>query len=258
MYSYTELAQTTREFQDLAGDLMKSNTDTFQSSLNFFRSFCEKNEIIQQILSPIKENQFDTPTWFNEATKERSSMVGSADGTLPKNQLDALTAIYDLLWDDRAGHLLLSYGHSTMFSRNLDEQLKKVNNHLTIRLIRYIMRRLEEMIEPLKFNQSNSIIHNYHINAPTNLATQSSGFTQNLTINNPDIKDILVELRAAIQNADLPDEEKESANETVDMIEEELAKEEPRPSRVTKLLNLLPPADSLLGITEKITNMVSI
>jgi hypothetical protein len=208
-------------------------------------------------LTPIKENQFDTNNWFEEATEQRSSMVGSGDGTLPSNKLDALTAIYTLLWKPDALNWLLGYGHSVMFSKSYDEQLKKVNSHLTHRFIRYIIRELEEKMEPLKPQTNGSITNNFTVTGNANIAAQSSGFTQNLTINNPEVKEIIAELRGAINNSQLPDDEKESANETADMIEEELGKDNPKPSRITKLLALLPYTDSLLGIREKIIALIS-
>jgi hypothetical protein len=248
MSTYEELLKVSREFRDFASDLLTSDRTTFQSALNFFKSFCDSNKIINEILKEIKDNDTNTAEWYNKA-------VDSGNGTLPQNRLDAMTVIYDLLWEEGAYNRLLNIGHAVMYDRNFSEQIRKVNNSYTNLLIRYIIRQLEYKIELVK-PQSSQSVQNIHNNfyAPTNVANQSSNFTQNLEYKHEDLSNMLAELRSLIQQSDLSTEEKDDAFESVEMIEEEAAKDNPKPSRIIKFLELMPNIDKAIDVIEKIRN----
>ena len=254
MKSYEELNRISRNFRDVATDLMRSDYNTFNTAINFFRSYCNDEPVIQEILAPVIERPFDSTEWFNQAIESEQSIVGSGDATLPTNKLDALKTIYDLLWDENAQHKLISLGHATMFKRNFNEQIRTINDKLTNLLIRYIIRELEEKIELVK-PQSYQGIQNFYINAPSNIANQSSQVNQTLYTSNPEVQEYIQSLRIAIEQSGLPHSEKQDALETVDMIEEETTKNAPSKTRIQKYLGLLPHLDSIVSIG---TNLISL
>lgn len=256
MKSYEELNRISRNFRDVAGDLMRSDTDSFDTAINFFRSFCDDESVIQDILAPIKERTFDSWSWYNQALDSDQGMVGSGNATLPNNKLDALKAIYDILWNEEAGNVLLNFGHATMFKRNYDEQLRTVNDKLTNFFVRFIIRELEEKIELVK-PQGNQNVQNWYINAPANIANNSSHFSQQIDNRKAELHEELTKLRTAITQSNISENEIEDALDTVDMIEEESAKEEPNKTRIQKFLTLLPSADTVVSIASNITNIVS-
>ncbi|OCA87332.1 hypothetical protein [Pseudobacillus wudalianchiensis] len=254
--SYQELTKISREFKDLSGDLLRSTTSTFDSSLNFLKSFCEENEVIQEILKPIVENEYDTNQWFEKAVNQRSSMVGSGDATLPNKKIDALKVIYDLLWSTNPQDTLIHFGHATMFTKKYNDQLRKVNDSIVTIFIRFIIRELEEKIELVK-PQNNQNVNNWIFNAPTNYANQSTDFTQNIQINNPEVSELLAQMRSVIDSdTSLDSAEKVDAFDTIDMLEEETSKQTPSKRKVEKLIALLPTVDSVLSIGEKIIGII--
>ncbi|WP_338749868.1 hypothetical protein [Bacillus sp. FJAT-52991] len=256
--SYQELTKISREFRDLAGDLLRADTNTFDTALNFFKSFCEETKIIQTILTPILESEFDTQTWFDNAVNQQYSMAGSGDATLPTKKVDALKVVYDMLWSEDAQNTFLDFGFNTMYTKNFNEQLRKVNNNLTNLLIRYITRELEDEIEMIK-PQSNQAWNQYNTyNGPTNVANNSSHFTQNVSINNPTLAEYVEQLRIVIdQSTELNPEEKQDALETVEMLEEELVKEQPSLTRVQKVLTHLPTVDAFTSIASNIVGTLA-
>lgn len=256
-YSYEELNRISTDFRDLAGDLLRADTDNFNSAINFFKSFCNENEIIQEILKPIKERNFDSQEWYETSIQQRSSMVGSGDATLPHNKLDALRAIYDMLWNENALNILLDFGHSTMFKKNFDEQLRTVNDKVTSFFVRYIIRQLEEKIELVKPQGNQPIQNNMTINGPANVANQSQNFTQTMHVQNSELQSALSDLRSVIDQSRLSHEDKQDALETADMIEDELQKPNPRKSKIQKIASSFPAIDSLTGIIENIVALIS-
>lgn len=247
-YTYQEITKISREFRDLATDLLNSNESTFDTSLNYFKAFCDEQSVIQTILQPIIENQFDTQTWYKNATENQSSMVGSGDPTLPLKQIDALRAIYDILWDKNAKNLCIEFIYNTMLVKNFDEMIRRFNDNFTKRLIRYVLRKLEDEIELIK-PQNLPLGNTFNtFNGPTNYATHSNNVKQTVQINNPDLIAIINEMRDVIEKSALLLSDKQDALETVDLIEQEANKPNPSKSRMTKLLTLLPIVDSLTSL----------
>lgn len=245
--TYQKYTKISREFRDISGDLLRSDYNTFETSINFFKSFCNENEVIQEILQPILNNPFNSQEWYDNAINSQSSMVGSGDATLPLNKIDALKAIYDMLWSDNALNTLMNFGHSTMFTSKLDDQIRKVNDKITSFFVRYIIRELEEKIELVK-PQSSENINNWHIYAPSNIASQSHNVRQDLRISNPELHQTIANLRTSIIESGLPRTDQSDALETVDMIEEEASKPNPNKNKIGKLLNLLPTAESISNV----------
>ncbi|WP_025727756.1 hypothetical protein [Heyndrickxia ginsengihumi] len=246
-YSYEKITKISREFRDLAGDLLRSDIDTFQTNINFFRAFCDEEEILIEILKPIKEREYDTNQWYENALNQNSSFIGSGDATLPQNKLDALKVIYDMLWSENALNTLLNFGHATMFAQKYNDQLSKVNDKITNIFIRYIIRQLEEKVEMVK-PQSGQSINNWYVNAPSNIATQSSDVHQQINIKNPEVQKAVEDLRITVEKSKLTSQEKDDALEIIDMIEDEVTKELPSKSKLQKIVSLLPAVDNLVSI----------
>ncbi|EEK89224.1 MULTISPECIES: hypothetical protein [Bacillus cereus group] len=257
-YSYIDITKTSKNFRDVASDLLHSNTKSFNTYINYFRSFCDDNPIIQDIIKPIKECNFNSKEWYNNAIEQRSSFIGSGDITLPTDKISALKVIYDLLWSANALDTLLSLGHATMFAKKYDEQLRKVNDVITFFFIRYISRELENLIEGVKpENMGNQNVNNFNIYAPSNIATNSTNVNQTLQYNNSqELLNLIAELKTAVINSELSEPNKSDALDTIDMIENEATQQPPNTSRVTKLLNLMPSVESIVNIGEKITSLL--
>ncbi|MCK8824688.1 hypothetical protein [Fuchsiella alkaliacetigena] len=256
MHSYEEVQKTTTEFRDKAADFLDTDYDNFQTDLNFLKSYCDNNPIIQEILKPIRKNGFDFDSWYEKATKERG-MVGSADGTLPKKELDAYTVIYIMLWAENAKDLILNYGHSSMYCKKFNDQIRKVNKKIISRFIRYIIRQLEEKAKSLKpkpKNPASQIIKNY---GQANIANNSSNVNQTLSINQNDYEPLLEQLRSVIKESQLNKAEKEQELEKVAMIQEEISKEDPEPSRIRMLVDWLPNIAAATKLGKEIIELIS-
>jgi hypothetical protein len=249
--AYVELNKISRDFRDLSGDLVRSNYNNFKTALNFFKSFCDECQVIHDILQPVLTRDFDTDEWFQNVIESRGSFVGSGNGTLPNNKLDALKVIYDLLWDEKALGKLMSYGQNTMFNKNFDEQLRKVNDSLTNLFVRYVIRQLEDKIELVK-PQSKQQMNNWNFYAPANIANQSQYVNQSIQINNPELSSLLVELRNAIINSNISQEEKDDALETTDMIEQEVEKPKFSKGKILKFITLIPQIDKISSCCDSI------
>lgn len=249
--NYDEITKTSREFRDVAGDLLRSGYNGFNSALNFFKSFCEESKVIQEILTPIIEREFDTYEWYQNAISSQSSFRGSGNATLPNNRLDAYKVAYDLLWDENALGALLNFGHSTMFKEKYDDQIKVVNNYLSNQLIRYIIRELEDKIE-LDKPQSQQQIQNWQFNGPANVSYQSQNSTQSIQLSNHELKSLVDTLRETVTSSQLTQESKEDALDTVNMIDQETSKKEPSKKSLIKLVGLLPQIDKIVTSSESI------
>lgn len=251
-YTYQEITKVTREFRDLANDLLNSNHSTFDTTLNFFRDYCNETELIQEILLPVINNQYDTDAWYSNAIENQSSMVGSGDPTLPTKQIDALKVIYDILWSAEAKNRVINFIYNTMFTKRFDDMINRFNVNFTHRLIRYILRNLEDRIELVK-PQSLQYGNTFNtFNGPTNYVANGHTINQNIQINNPGLLEIVNQMREVIDKCNLPLNEKQDALETIDMIETEVSKQSPSKSRISKLLTLLPTMDSLASLGDTI------
>lgn len=249
-YAYQELMKITREFRDLSTDLLNSNTNTLSSALNFFKTFCEENAIIADILIPIEENPFASDEWFNNAIKQQSSMAGSGDATLPTKKIEALKIVYDILWSDDAQGEMQSLIFSTMYTSSFDTMISRFHEHFTKLLVRYILRKLEDEIELLK-PQATSLGNTFNtFNGPTNYATHSQHVNQNIQINNPELLEIVNQMRDMIDRSTLNLTDKQDALETIEMLENEVSKEKPSKTKVQKMLALLPAADTLIALAD--------
>jgi hypothetical protein len=248
-YDYKEIYKTAREFRDLSSDLLRSTYDEFDTNISHFKSFCDSNQIIQDILAPIKKRNFDVEEWYNNAVKLRG-LMGSGSAKLPDNKLDTLKCVYELLWSEKPKGLLINFGHATMFERNFTNQLRRVNNFLTNKLVRYVIRKLEDMLD-LNKPQSQHITQTWYINAPSNIATNSYGFSQEINTELSQFKDILNEIREKINDIDLSSSDKDIAYDNLDLIEEETNKSPINKARITRVLDQLPKVNSLINLIEK-------
>lgn len=247
--NYQELTAVAREFKDISTDLLNSNYKTFNSHLNFFKTICNESGIIQEILNPIVNNNYNVQNWYQQATNS-IGMVGSGDPTLPVRKIDALTVIYHMLWNENAQKLIENFTIQTMYSKQFDEMLRKYNASFTNQFIRYILRELEnkiEMVKPQAIPYGNTF---NTFNGPTNYATNSHSVNQNIQINNPDLIEVINQMREVVDRSTLSLTEKQDALETIEMIENEVSKEKPSPTKVQKMLALLPTVDSLASLAD--------
>lgn len=252
------LQPTSRLFKQYAGDFLESTRQTYTSNLNQFKYFCDNNTIIADILQPIKDTDFNTTEWFNRVTEQQSSMVGSGNFALPIGTLEPLKVIYDLLWDDDSYNLCISLIYSTMFTEKYDDMIILFHENLTIKLIRYIDSKLSDKINSHESPLKTATTYNNYIYGSANVAQGSSNVTQHLNINVSEVSNLISEFRKCISTStELSPEEQEDALETIDLIEEETKRENPKESRIKKFIDTLPAIEGVISIGEKILELVN-
>lgn len=253
MHEYKRLK---RDFTSIAGDLLNSDDNTFDSNLNQFKAICS-NETILEILNPVLHTEFDTQEWFKDAVEQRSSFAGSGKLILPVNKLEKLKLIYDLLWDDNPSQTAIALIFYTMATKKYADCIRNFNNVLTKHLVKYISEELSDMIPVEQIAPVTNYNTTFNNSSQFNVAQGSHHVTQNMQVNNPDLSENLTKLKDLFKNnLELSSEEKEDAIEILEAVEEETNKEKPKKTVMKSLLNSLPVITEALPLVNNVLEMI--
>ncbi|MBL9113737.1 MAG: hypothetical protein JNJ83_01935 [Verrucomicrobiaceae bacterium] len=261
------IKRSIRKFTDYAGDLLKSDYNTFEDRLNVFIQFCSSDEVFSRIheqLISVPNADFDS--WFAERQATVGSFAGSGKLIFPAQPEERLSIMYQLLYGVYAGSVPFQSFTLHFFalgSSRYDDYIYAFNESVTQPLVRELAYRLDELDEQLPAEKttevSPSVIQIIH-HATNVIQQHASGenIQQSATISlSPDLAGLFAQLRSAVASAGLPPAEAREAEEIVESAASEASQQRPRSSVLRALFRSLPASDAILSITSSIIEIIS-
>lgn len=249
-----DLKRTSLEFRQLAGNLLNSGIDDVDANLYRFKEYIDKSEIISKIIkNKIKETEVDFRSYF-----PIKSDKGWCQVSIPKEEDKHIKAIYDLIeYITKNEVAIQSIAFRYIWPNNKIKDI--IQNYLdkTISpLIDYIIIEIsKEMIAMGEINMNGINITGVN-GSSINIANNNS--TQNITNNeknNTEIKELIESIRKELSAYNLTEEEVESVQDDLDVIEEQVDNSIDRPTRLKKACkNLSSFLDGATGVAIKATN----
>ncbi len=262
-----KIRRSLRRFEDFAGDLARSDMNTFEDRLNLLLDYC-KND---QIFSIIHEQLMKVPNvnidkWYEEASSTVRGMVGSGDLIFPTNLDERMSIMYQLLWKINTNEIDFGSFSSNFFATGdsrIDSDIYAFNEAIVEPLSRELSYRIQDMEEELPEDNKDTyplaniqIIHNAN-----NVIQQSAvgnNIDQSATIKEHDklielFKDLRHELHEVIKDK----KELEEALHIVQTSEELSNKGSSSVSSLKVLLGSLGALGNVGSITSAIISIIS-
>jgi hypothetical protein len=252
-----QVRKSIQRFHDYAEDLILSDMNTFEDTLNLFIDFCETDSVFSGIhaqLQSIPHADFDQ--WYASQ---------SFALTFPTDLEVRMSLMYELLRRIRDGRLpfqtfAISFFH--LGTNSITPYVQALNDAITRPLVRELSYRLEELIDQLPDDRaapvpqaSIQIIHQ-----ATNVIQQSArgaNITQTATQNlAPELDHLFRELELEVRNLRDHAEKQHEYLELIESARELAASDKAKPNAIKALLSVLPPVDSLVSITASILRML--
>lgn len=136
-----------RRFSEYSDALLASDYTSFGPNLNILIDFCEKDEIVGSIVTPLKLNKnVDINRWYKDFLSTVGSFVGSGRYMLPTNEDDRLSLLYQFFAKINQGEIdLISFCTNAFGDRNLDQMVYHFNKAITNVFVRDLKNKLRVM-----------------------------------------------------------------------------------------------------------------
>lgn len=251
MSNLKELKRVSIEFRRLSSDLLCSGDENVNANLYRFKKYIDKTEIISNI---IEKKTKDTEVIFSDCFQKESG--GWYEVNIPKEEDKHLKAIYDFITyiisnDIPVRSIAFKYYYASMKIKDVIENFLNI----TIKpLINYIIDEIsKEMIieeEPIVPGISVSGTDNSIINVAYK-STQN--VINNINSDNEIIKTI-DNIKEELEKSQIDIEKKESIEDDLDVIEEQVQTSVKKPIRLKKAYaNLVNFLEGSVGIVTKTT-----
>jgi len=141
-----------RKFRDFAEDVQSSEYTTFDNNFNLFIHHCENDAVMKIIIEPLKHNPNLTfKDWQELALTAGGSFIGSRRYSLPKNEDDRLSIMYQLFLAFLNEELSLSEFCVEFYGKtNYNEMIYVFNEQLFGRFVRDVSYKLDELIASIR------------------------------------------------------------------------------------------------------------
>lgn len=253
-----KIRRSLKRFEDFAGDLARSDMNTFNDRLRLLMDYCKSDPVLSVIhVQLINMPSVDFDSWHKEVLSTFGGMVGSGDLTFPTDLEERMALMYQLLDKVNREEIdLIDFAHNFFIigDNSIDSIIYSFNEAVVEPLARELSYRIEDLEEEMPENNREvyplaniQIIHN-----AANVVQQSASgnnIQQNANIET-DTKldqlfaDLRQELRASMK-------EKEGLEDALQVVQssEELAQ---------KGSSSLPSVKTLLGSLGALGNVGSI
>lgn len=263
-----QIARSIQRFNDYANDLMRSDMNTFDDTLNVFINFCESDNVFSIIHSQLQSvPKVDFDSWYESRQNTGGSMAGSSQLSFPTDPEVRMALMYELLRRIRDGRIQLLDFVITFFAlgtNNITAYIRAMNEAITRPLIRELSYRLQDISDQLPEDQGVFVspANIQIIHQATNVIQQTasgSNISQTATQNiNPEIDKLFTKLENTIISFEKDKAKLEEYVEIIASAREFAAKEKPRVGAIKALFAGLPSAASVLSITASILKILGL
>ena len=207
-----KIRRSLKRFEDFAGDLAKSDMNTFSDRLNMLMDYCKTDPVtvaIHEQLINMPSVNFES--WHKDVLSTMGGMVGSGDLTFPTELEERMALMYQLLDKINDSEIdLLDFSHSffAIGDNSIDSIIFAFNDAIVEPLARELAYRIEDLEEEMpEDNQEIFPLANIQIihNAANVVQQTASGnnISQNANIESKDelsqlFNDLRQELRSVI------------------------------------------------------------
>lgn len=252
MSNLIELKRISIEFRRLSSNLLCSGDDNADANLYRFKEYIDKTKIISNI---IKEKIKNTEVTFSDCFPIESN--DWCEVNIPKEENKHLKAIYDLIEyitsnDISVRNVAFRYYCS---SRKIKDIIQNFLNISIKPLIDYIVDEISKKMIIEEENIMSGVNINGADNSTISIAYNSTqNVTSNIKSNNSDIIKIIDSIKEELKKSQVDEEKKESIEDDLDVIKEQVQNSVEKPTRLKKAYtNLVNFLEGSVGIVTKTT-----
>lgn len=237
-----EVKKIFARFNANANRLLQSNIDDYIDVLKKFLSYVDSTELIKNYIDSCGEHNKNMQGTFKEVMNLNSEYVFGLGDTVEEE----VVGIYDILKYMSETYTSIPRNILFVYSRadSIQGRLKDFNNRIVMVLIRHIESFLTEV--GIDMGLDDNIVYNISTDSgQINISNDNSTLNavQNNGIDVNELNKLISEMRNALDE-NLSDEEKEEANDSIDIIENELKSEHPDEKNVKTHFKFLKKIDS--------------
>ena len=242
----TELKKISHKFNSLSNRLLQSDLNDYHDVLKKYIKYIDNTEIIINFINSCGEYELD-----EEDFKSVASSHGRYFFYLGDTEEEEVIRVYSILKYIGEKCKDMPYGITNAYSlSSRKEGLKKFNDRVTLVLIRHIEEYLTEVGIEMGLDENVTLNINAEkgqVNIAKDQATINA--VQNNGIDTNELSKLISNMRDALEDS-LTDEDKQDANDSIDIIEEELNSTQPNEKNVKTHFKIL----SKIGAGIKFTN----
>lgn len=251
----TEFKKISYGFNSISNRLLQAEYNDYQGILKKFLNYIDTTELIKSYIDSCGEYNAE----YEEAAQK---VMTSFDVTFVFGDTDEeeINSVYSLLkylsnkYDNMPVGILLAYSSS---KDSTSERLKKFNQRIVMILMRHIEDYLTEVGIDMGLDEKNE--YNINIqNGQVNISKDNSTINavQNISVSNDELKRLVLELRNAI-DGNLSADKKEAANDSIDIIENELLSNQPNEKNVKSQFRFLKTIDNGIKFTSACCSLLT-
>jgi hypothetical protein len=262
-----KIRRSLRRFEDFAGDLARSDMNTFDDRLNLLMDYCKTDQVFSVIhaqLMSVPNVDFDI--WHQQVCSTIKSMVGSGDLKFPTNLEERMALMYQLLNKINEKEVDFFNFTSNFFATSdnrIDSDIYAFNQAIVEPLARELSYRIEDMEEELpEDNKEYYPLANIQIiqNAKNVIQQSAAGnnIQQNAKIQDDDkLKQLFTNLRQELTNVIKEENKLKEALQIVQTSEELTTKGHSSFSALKVLLGSFDILGNIGSITSAILEIIS-
>lgn len=257
-----------RRFTDYAGDLLRSDMNTFDDALTVFTEFCETDTVFGSFHAQLQSvSGVDFDQWYEDRRATGGSFAGSCQLTFPTDQEQRMALMYELLRRIHDGRIPFQDFVLRFFALSkhakITDYVRALNEAISRPLIRELRYRLEEMSAGLPSDGTSQVppASIQIIHKATNVIQQSavgSNIEQNAEIEvNPEIDRLFDQLVEAVRGVETDPAVLEEQLEIVETARTEAKQPSPKRGVIRTLLTGLTAGGAVSEITSLILDLIA-
>lgn len=260
-----QFRRSVQRFNDYGNDLIRSDMNTFEDTLNTFLTFCETDSVFSAIhaqLQSVPDTDFDK--WYADRSATGGSMAGSCRLIFPTDAEVRMALMYELLRRIRDGRIDFASFTIHFFAlgtTKITAYVQALNDAITRPLVRELNYRLEEATDQLPSDATTSVPATtiQIIHQATNVIQQSasgSNISQVAHQEIPELASLFEQLERILHENSDSEEKRAEFSEIVQSVRELANAQQPKRIAIKTLLGTLPPISAVLSIAASIMRLL--
>lgn len=151
--SADQVKATLKDFEDLASDLMQSDSSTFTNNFNHLYEFIESDAVMRIVTADLRDHpDVDIDKWLKDFEESGKGRLGSHTYSLPRDKSAQAATIFQLFrkthdGDTDPSRVIASFAINAYGITNYNDCIYKFNESITHKIIRILEQRLEELAQ---------------------------------------------------------------------------------------------------------------